>query len=107
MIVHVVDGTYELYRHFYGARRFNKGQDKPFGAVIGVLLYVVVGLCAFWVRRVLPPYLIMQKSMFLLGGLFAPISLYPDWFYRAARVTPFAANIFLAGNQMIAPSLSS
>jgi 5'-3' exonuclease len=37
MIVHVVDGTYELFRHFYGARRFNKGKDKPFGAVIGVL----------------------------------------------------------------------
>jgi len=37
MIVHVVDGTYELFRHFYGLRRFNKGQDQPFGAVIGVL----------------------------------------------------------------------
>src|ERR1700681_562903 len=37
MIVHVVDGTYELFRHFYGLRRFNKGQDPPFGAVIGVL----------------------------------------------------------------------
>ena len=37
MIVHVVDGTYELFRHFYGLRRFNKGQDRPFGAVIGVL----------------------------------------------------------------------
>lgn len=37
MIVHVVDGTYELYRHFYGLRRFNKGKDRPFGAVIGVL----------------------------------------------------------------------
>src|SRR5216683_637933 len=37
MIVHVVDGTYELFRHFYGLRRFNKGRDKPFGAVIGVL----------------------------------------------------------------------
>ena len=37
MIVHVVDGTYELFRHFYGLRRFNKGEDKPFGAVIGVL----------------------------------------------------------------------
>jgi 5'-3' exonuclease len=37
MIVHVVDGTYELFRHFYGARRFNKGKDRPFGAVIGVL----------------------------------------------------------------------
>src|SRR3979490_3281619 len=37
MIVHVVDGTYELFRHFYGLRRFNKGKDAPFGAVIGVL----------------------------------------------------------------------
>ena len=37
MIVHVVDGTYELFRHFYGLRRFNKGKDEPFGAVIGVL----------------------------------------------------------------------
>ena len=37
MIVHLIDGTYELFRHFYGARRFNKGKDKPFGAVLGVL----------------------------------------------------------------------
>ena len=41
MIVHLVDGTYELFRHFYGARRFNKGQDRPFGAVIGVLQTVL------------------------------------------------------------------
>jgi len=37
MIVHLVDGTYELFRHFYGQRRFNKGNDAPNGAVIGVL----------------------------------------------------------------------
>jgi 5'-3' exonuclease len=37
MIVHLIDGTYELFRHFYGQRRFNKGNDKPFGATIGVL----------------------------------------------------------------------
>jgi 5'-3' exonuclease len=37
MIVHVVDGTYELFRHFYGLRRFVKGGDPPYGAVIGVL----------------------------------------------------------------------
>src|SRR4051812_14777359 len=41
MIVDVVDGTYELFRHFYGQRRFNKGKDKPFGAVIGVLQSVL------------------------------------------------------------------
>jgi 5'-3' exonuclease len=37
MVIHLVDGTYELFRHFYGLRRFNKGKDKPFGAVAGVL----------------------------------------------------------------------
>ena len=37
MIVHVIDGTYELFRHFYGLRSFNKGNDKPLGAVNGVL----------------------------------------------------------------------
>ena len=36
-IVHLIDGTYELFRHFYGLRRFNKGEDRPYGAVIGVL----------------------------------------------------------------------
>jgi 5'-3' exonuclease len=36
MIVHLIDGTYELFRHFYGIRRFKK-TDPPFGAVGGVL----------------------------------------------------------------------
>jgi len=37
MIIHLVDGTYELFRHFYGLRRFTKGRDRPYGAVVGVL----------------------------------------------------------------------
>jgi 5'-3' exonuclease len=36
MIIHLIDGTYELFRHFYGVRRFKK-TDPPFGAVAGVL----------------------------------------------------------------------
>src|SRR5256886_9449063 len=36
MIVHLIDGTYELFRHFYGIRSFSK-TDPPFGAVAGVL----------------------------------------------------------------------
>ena len=46
MMVQLVDGTYELFRHFYGLRRFNKGEDRPFGAVVGVLqgvLHLVEG----------------------------------------------------------------
>jgi 5'-3' exonuclease len=41
MIVHLVDGTYELFRHFYGLRRFTKGKDRPLGAVVGVLQSVL------------------------------------------------------------------
>jgi len=37
LIVHLVDGTYELFRQFYGRRRFQKAEDAPFGAVAGVL----------------------------------------------------------------------
>jgi 5'-3' exonuclease len=48
MIVHLVDGTYELFRHFYGLRRFThvKGSasrrvDRPYGAIVGVLQSVL------------------------------------------------------------------
>jgi len=37
VIVHLIDGTYELFRQFYGRRRGNQGRDEPFGAVLGVL----------------------------------------------------------------------
>ena len=40
MIVHLIDGTYELFRHFYGLRRFRK-DDPPYGAVAGVLRTVL------------------------------------------------------------------
>jgi 5'-3' exonuclease len=41
MIVHLIDGTYELFRHFYGLRRFTKGKDRPYGAIVGVLQTVL------------------------------------------------------------------
>ncbi len=40
MIVHLIDGTYELFRHFYGIRRGAK-VDPPMGAALGVVRTVV------------------------------------------------------------------
>src|SRR5438067_13629151 len=37
VIVHLVDGTYSLFRLFYGRRRATQGVEEPYGAVIGVL----------------------------------------------------------------------
>ena len=42
MVAHLLDGTYELFRHFYGLRRFKK-EDPPYGAVAGVL-HTVLGM---------------------------------------------------------------
>ncbi len=48
MVIHLIDGTYELFRHFYGLRRFthvkgsaSRGVDRPYGAVVGVLQTVL------------------------------------------------------------------
>ncbi len=36
MIVHLVDGTYELFRHYHGLRRAKDGREAAYGAVLGV-----------------------------------------------------------------------
>jgi len=39
MMIHLLDGTYELFRHYYGRRHIKSapGKTAPFGAVAGVL----------------------------------------------------------------------
>jgi 5'-3' exonuclease len=37
MMIHLVDGTYELFRHFYGLRRVPGIEKRPFAAAVGVL----------------------------------------------------------------------
>jgi ABC-2 type transport system permease protein len=76
------------------------------GLMVGVLLYTLAGLGAFWARRVLPFQLVIQKLMFLMGGLFAPVSLYPQAFAKASEASPFAAHLYWAGRQAISPSAS-
>src|SRR5260370_10222327 len=74
------------------------------GCIGGTLVYVLVGLAAFWMRRVLPAMLIVQKLSFLLGGLVAPISLYPDWLFSIAKATPFGAHPYWVGVKTVTPS---
>lgn len=64
------------------------------GGIINILLIAIVGLSAFWLRRCLAVFLIMQKLTFLLGGLFAPLTLYPTWLARTAEASPFAASLY-------------
>ncbi len=74
------------------------------GVAVGLLLYMLAGLAAFWARRVLPFQLVIQKLMFLLGGLYAPVTLYPDAMRRIAEATPFAAHLYWPASLVIEPS---
>lgn len=78
----------------------------PLAMFVGVLLYSLVGLSAFWARRTLPFQLVTQKFMFLLGGLFAPVSLYPVAAASFAECTPFAAHLYWVGVQALSSSWS-
>jgi 5'-3' exonuclease len=42
MVVHLIDGTYELFRHFYGRRSGGRSDGQAFGAAAGVL-HTVLG----------------------------------------------------------------
>ena len=41
MIVHLIDGTYELFRHFYGLGSETTGEVPPYGVVRGVVRTVL------------------------------------------------------------------
>lgn len=69
----------------------------PFGAIavvggilIGTVLQTIIGLLAFWFEEVMPFFWILQKLVFVIGGLFIPIDFYPEWLQGIARATPFA-----------------
>jgi ABC-2 type transport system permease protein len=72
----------------------------PLGALasmLAVLFRALIGLSAFWIVDSSPLNWVWQKAMFLLGGLFVPLDLYPDWLRALASATPFAAMLYEPG----------
>jgi ABC-2 type transport system permease protein len=68
--------------------------------VLGLLASVLwqlcgawIGLSAFWLEDCTPLYWIWQKLSFVLGGMFVPLALYPDWLRTLAGWLPFSAMI--------------
>lgn len=54
-----------------------------------------IGLLDVWGQFARPVYWIWQKSLFVLGGLMLPLSLYPSALRDAALCTPFPAMVAL------------
>jgi ABC-2 type transport system permease protein len=76
----------------------------PLAALQGTLIMALAGLSALWARRSLAAYLVLQKLSFLLGGLVAPVTLYPPWLAALAKASPFAAQLYWPASLTLEPS---
>ncbi|MBM3547521.1 MAG: hypothetical protein FJX54_11240 [Alphaproteobacteria bacterium] len=64
------------------------------GALLALLFQVVIGFLTVWLGTPAPVYWIWQKVIFVLGGLFIPLTLYPAWMHQIGIATPFAAILY-------------
>lgn len=63
-----------------------------FGSMLLLSLGTVfVGLSALYLQDSLPLFWLVQKGEYILGGLFFPLTFYPDTLFRFALATPFGA----------------
>lgn len=66
----------------------------PMGAVLGLILYTIIGVGGYWFGRGIGPYIVVQKLVFVLGGLILPLFIYPVWLQDIALMSPFSAMLF-------------
>lgn len=57
-------------------------------------IHLIVGLLEVWGPHSRPGFLIVQKLLFLLGGLLIPLDIYPVWLQKLAWATPFPAILY-------------
>jgi ABC-2 type transport system permease protein len=70
------------------------------GGLLSLLCNATIGLSAFWIVDASPVQWVWQKSSFVLGGLFVPLSLYPSWLRTLALMTPFSALLHGPGSMV-------
>ena len=66
-------------------------------AAVLVLMQIAIGLSAFWFQDASPCHWIVQKLLFVFGGLFIPLDIYPEWMQTIAHCTPFAPLVYGVG----------
>lgn len=61
------------------------------GQVLGLLVYGIIGLMAFFIQDVRPIHWIVDKFVMILGGSYLPISMFPNFMKLIAYASPFGA----------------
>jgi len=71
------------------------------GITLNIMWGLIIGLLAFWTEEVTPFYWILQKLIFMAGGMFLPIDFFPDWLQTAAKAAPFAFSAYWPAITMV------
>jgi ABC-2 type transport system permease protein len=77
------------------------------GLGVVTLWQIIIGLLAFWFEEVSPFYWIMQKLVFIIGGMFFPIDLFPEWLQGISKASPFAFSAYWPAITIVDFSFSS
>jgi len=71
------------------------------GLLLNVLWQVNIGLLSFWFEEIGPFFWILTKLVFIMGGLFFPIDLYPGWLAGIVRYLPFAFSAYWPAKTLV------
>jgi ABC-2 type transport system permease protein len=65
-----------------------------FGLTLSYIIYLIIGLAAFWLTNAQPLFWIVDKSIMILGGAYLPVALFPKAIQTIAEFSPFGATMF-------------
>ncbi len=65
------------------------------GSVLHLVFQITIGISALWLQEAEPLYRVYQKFLIVLGGLYMPITLYPNWVETVSAFTPFYTMMYL------------
>jgi ABC-2 type transport system permease protein len=63
--------------------------------LLGIILYLIVGILAFWIEDINPVFWVVDKAVMILGGSYLPLALFPAFMQKVALYSPFGAVQFI------------
>ncbi len=71
------------------------------GVILNTIWNLIIGLLSFWVEDAFPFLLVLQKVIFVFGGMFFPIEFLPSWARGAAKILPFTYSAYWPAKVMV------
>lgn len=79
----------------------------PLSAWMFISIHTILGLCSYWTGQPAPIALVIQKFTLIMGGVLAPLSIYPEVFQDILKTTPFGVALFGVGSSILDQKSSS